>query len=58
MTSEERIKAILGWVQTSYIDWNFMRLLKQDLEGLVEVAHIEGAINLLDQINELADRSL
>lgn len=56
MTSKEKITTILNWVQTSYIDWNFMRGLKQDLEELVEIAQVEGADKLVDIINCLVDR--
>lgn len=56
MTSKEKITTILNWVQTSYIDWNFMRGLKQDLEELVEIAQAEGADRLVDKINGLVDR--
>lgn len=56
MTSNEKIKMILNWVQTSYIDWNFMRCLKQDLEELVEIARAEGADRLVDRINGLVGR--
>lgn len=56
MTSKEKITTILNWVQCSYIDWNFMRGLKQDLEELVEIAQAEGADMLVDRINGLVDR--
>lgn len=56
MTSKNKITMILNWVQTSYIDWNFMRGLKQDLEELVEIAQAEGADRLVDRINGLVDR--
>ena len=46
MTSKEKITTTLNWVQTSYIDWNFMRGLKQDLEEFVEIAQAE----LVDKI--------
>lgn len=42
MTSKEKITEILNWVQGSYMDWNCMRGLKQDLEELVEIAQAEG----------------
>lgn len=42
MTSKEKITEIFNWVQDSYIDWNFMCCLKQDLEELVEIAQAEG----------------
>ena len=43
MTSKEKIKEILRWVQDeSCADWNFMRGLKQDLKELVAIAHNEG----------------
>ena len=57
MTSKEKITTILNWVQCSYIDWNFMRGLKQDLEELVEIAQAEGADMLVDRINGLVDRA-
>lgn len=56
MTSKEKITIILNWVQTSYIDWNFMRGLKQDLEELVEIAQAEGADKLVDRINGIVGR--
>ena len=56
MTSKEKISTILNWVQTSYIDWNVMCGLKQELEDLVEIAQIEGADRLIDRINGLVDR--
>lgn len=57
MTSKEKITEILNWVQDSYIDWNFMRGLKQDLEELVEIAQAEGADRLVDRVNGLVDRN-
>ena len=43
MTSKEKIKDILDWMQnTTDADWNFLRCLKQDLEGLVIIAQTEG----------------
>ena len=56
MTSKEKITTILNWVQTSYIDWNFIRGLKQDLEELVEIAQAEGADKLVDRINGIVGR--
>ena len=56
MTSKEKITEILNWVQDSYIDWNFMRGLKQDLEELVEIAQAEGADRLIDRINGFVNR--
>ena len=52
MTSKEKITMILNWVQTSYIDWNFMRGLKQDLEELVIIAQTEGVKEAKDALNE------
>lgn len=52
MTSKEKITTILNWVQTSYIDWNFMRGLKQDLEELVIIAQTEGVKEAKDALNE------
>lgn len=44
VTSEEKIKEILDWVQnTQCIDWHFMGCLKQDLELLALIAKKEGA---------------
>lgn len=56
MTSKEKITEILNWVQDSYIDWNFMRGLKQDLEELVEIAQAEGADRLVDRVNGFVNR--
>lgn len=56
MTSKEMITAILNWTQHSYIDYAFMRCLKQDLESLVEIARAEGADDLgkkiINHLNE------
>lgn len=56
MTSKEKITEILNWVQDSYIDWNFMRGLKQDLEELVEIAQAEGVDRLVDRVNGFVNR--
>ena len=42
MTSKEKIKDILDWVQTNDADWHFMQCLKQELEILVVIAQTEG----------------
>lgn len=43
MTSKEKIKEILIWVQNEpCVDWNLMRCLNQDLYELVAIAHREG----------------
>jgi hypothetical protein len=42
MTSKEKITEILNCVEGSYMDWNFMRILKHDLEELIEIAQAEG----------------
>lgn len=43
MTSKEKIKDILDWIQnTTDADWNFLQCLKQDLEGLAVISQTEG----------------
>ena len=53
MTSKEKITEILNWVQDSYIDWNFMRGLKQDLEELVIIAQTEGVKEAKDALDKV-----
>lgn len=53
MTSKEKITSILNWVQDSYIDWNFMRGLKQDLEELVIIAQTEGVKEAKDALDKV-----
>ena len=54
MTSKEKIKEILGWIQdTTDADWNFLQCLKQDLEHLVTIAQIEGVKEARDALNEV-----
>lgn len=54
MTSTEKIKEILGWIQdTTYVDWNFLQYLKQDMEHLVTIAQIEGVKEARDALNEV-----
>ena len=54
MTSKEKIKDILDWIQnTTDADWNFLSCLKQDLEHLATIASLEGvyeAKNALDEV--------
>ena len=56
MTSKEKIASILNWIQGSYMDWNCMRGLKQDLEELVEIAQAEGADRLIERVNGFVNR--
>lgn len=53
MTSKEKITEILNWVQDYYIDWNFMRGLKQDLEELVIIAQTEGVKEAKDSLDKV-----
>lgn len=54
MTSKEKIKDILDWMQsTTNADWDFLRCLKQDLEHLVTIAQIEGIKEARDAYNEV-----
>ena len=47
MTSKEKIKDILDWIQsTTCSDWNFLQCLKQDLECLATIAKTEGIENI------------
>lgn len=56
MTSKEKIKDILDWMQnTTDADWNFLRCLKQDLEHLVTIAQTEGVKEARDALNEAWD---
>lgn len=57
MTSKEKITEILNWVQDSYIDWNFMRGLKQDLEELVIIAQTEGVKEAKDALDKVWDNT-
>lgn len=56
MTSKEKITEILNCVQGSYMDWNCMCYLKQDLEELVGIAQSEGADRLIDRVNGFVNR--
>ena len=57
MTSKEKIGEILDWVQNATcIDWNFMRCLKQDLEHLVDIAQLEGVIEVKNMMNEFYEQ--
>ena len=55
MTSKEKIKDILDWMQSvtdaEDVDWGFMQCLKQDLEYLVAIAQTEGVIEVRDALN-------
>lgn len=54
MTSKEKIKDILDWVQsTSDVGWGFMCCLKQDLEHLVVIAQTEGVKEARDALNKV-----
>ena len=54
MTSKEKIKDILDWVQsTTDVSWGFMQCLKQDLEHLVNIAQIEGVKEARDALNNV-----
>lgn len=54
MTSKEKIKDILDWVQnTADVNWGFMCCLKQDLEGLVIIAQTEG----IKEANEILNKT-
>lgn len=53
MTSKEKIIEILNWVQGSYMDWNCMRGLKQELDELVVIAQTEGVKEAKDALNEV-----
>lgn len=56
MTSKEKIKDILDWMQsTTDADWDFLRCLKQDLEHLVTIAQTEGVKEARDALNEICD---
>lgn len=54
MTSKEKIKDILDWVQsTADVNWGFMMCLKQDLEHLVTIAQTEGVKEARDALNKV-----
>ena len=54
MTSKEKIKEILGWIQdTTDADWNFLQCLKQDMEHLVTIAQTEGVKEVRDALKEV-----
>ena len=53
MTSKEKITEILNWTQGSYMDWNCMRGLKQDLEELVIIAQTEGVKEAKDALDKI-----
>lgn len=54
MTSKEKIKDILDWMQnTTDADWNFLCCLKQDLESLVIIAQTEGVKEAHDVLNKV-----
>ena len=54
MTSTEKIKDILDWIQnTTDADWNFMQCLKQDLEKLVVIAQTEGIEEARDVLKKV-----
>ena len=54
MTSKEKIKEILDWMQsTTDADWNFMQCLKQELEKLMVIAQTEGIQEARDAINKI-----
>lgn len=54
MTSKEKIKDILDWVQSATdVEWGFMCCLKQDLERLVLIAQTEGVNEARDALNQV-----
>ena len=54
MTSKEKIKEILGWIQdTTDADWNFLQCLKADMEHLITIAQIEGIKEAHNALNEV-----
>ena len=54
MTSKEKMNEILEYVQNvTNADWGFMMCLKQDLEGLITIAQIEGIKEAKDALNEI-----
>ena len=54
MTSKEKIKDILDWVQsTADVEWGFMCCLKQDLEHLVIISQTEGVKEARDALNKV-----
>ena len=54
MTSKEKIKDILDWMQnTTDADWTFLQCLKQDLERLVVISQTEGIKEAHDVINKI-----
>lgn len=58
MTSKEKIKEILGWIQdTTDADWNFLMCLKQDMEHLVTISQIEGIKEAHDALNEVWNKN-
>lgn len=59
MTSKEKIKEILGWIQyTTDADWNFLMCLKQDLECLATIAQTEGIIEVRNAMDEVWKNNL
>ena len=57
MTSKEKIKEILRWIQDEpCADWNLMRGLKQDLDELVAIAHKEGIDKLENKLLSHLDK--
>lgn len=56
MTSKEKIKDILDWVQsTAEVEWGFMQCLKVDLEHLVIIAQTEGIKEARDILNKVGN---
>lgn len=54
MTSKEKIKDILDWVQsTMEVNWGFMACLKQDLEHLVVIAQTEGVKEVKEALDKV-----
>jgi hypothetical protein len=57
MTSKEKIKDILDWIQNSTdADWNCLQYLKQDLENLVIAAQTEGIQEARDILNKTLNK--
>ena len=57
MTSKEKIKDILDWIQTTTdADLGFICCLRKDLEHLVTIAQTEGVKEARDKLNEVWDK--
>lgn len=59
MTSKEKIKDILDWIQnTTDADWGLMCCIKQDLEHLVIIAQTEGVKEARDALNAVRNNNI